>query len=196
MTATTLDPRTALVVVDLQKGILALPTIRPSGEILAAAVGLAAAFRRAGLPVVLVDVAGAPPGRVERPRSLAGLPADWREIPAELAADPGDLRVTKRSWGAFTATGLEATLRERGVTQVVLAGISTSIGIETTARQAFEAGFNVTVVTDAVTDLDAGAEERALSVIFPRIGETATLTEILALLETRPTETHHAETRR
>lgn len=188
MTATTLDPHTALVVVDLQKGILALPTIRPSGEILAAAVTLADAFRRAGLPVVLVDVAGAPPGRVERPRSLAGLPADWREIPAELA-DPGDLRVTKRSWGAFTATGLEATLRERGVTQVVLAGISTSIGIETTARQAFEAGFNVTIVTDAVTDLDAGAEERALSVIFPRIGETASVAEILALLATRPAET-------
>lgn len=185
MPITALDPLTALVVVDLQKGILALPTIRPSGEILAACVTLADGFRRAGLPVVLVDVAGTPPGRVERPRPVADLPADWREIPAELAADPADLRVTKRSWGAFTATGLEAALRERGVTQVVLAGISTSIGIETTARQAFEAGFNVTIVTDAVTDLDAGAQERAFTVIFPRIAETGTVAEALALLGDR-----------
>jgi len=182
MPATALDPTTALILIDLQKGILALPTIRPSGEIVAAAARLAAGFRRAGLPVVLVDVAGGPPVRVERPRSVAGLPADWRDLAPELGAAADDLRVTKRSWGAFTATGLEAALRERGVTQVVIAGISTSIGVETTARQAFEAGINVTVAVDAVTDLDAGAHERALTVIFPRIGETATVDEILALL--------------
>ncbi len=182
MPFTTLDPRTALLVVDLQKGILALPTAHPAAEILARAVTLAEAFRARGLPVVLVDVAGGSPGRVEQARSFAGLPADWRDLPPELGPAPGDIRVTKHGWGAFTGTGLEARLRAEGVTEVVVCGIATSIGVESTARQAHELGFNVAIVTDAMTDMFADAHAHALTRIFPRIAETGTTADLLARL--------------
>ena len=69
------------------------------------------------------------------------------------------------------------------MTQVALAGVATSIGVEFTAREAYELGFNVTLATDAVTDLDAGAHEYSVTRIFPRIGETGTMQEIIDLLE-------------
>jgi nicotinamidase-related amidase len=100
----------------------------------------------------------------------------------ELDLQPVDIRVTKRTWGAFPHTDLEGKLREAGVTQVVLCGIATSIGVETTAREAYSLGFNVTLATDAMTDLDAGAHENSIGKIFPRLGETGTIDEIIALL--------------
>jgi nicotinamidase-related amidase len=101
----------------------------------------------------------------------------------ELNAQPSDHRVTKRTWGAFTNTDLEAYLREQGVTQVVLVGVATSIGVESTARYANELGFNVTLVVDAMTDLNADAHTNSITRIFPRLGETGTTQEVLELLE-------------
>jgi nicotinamidase-related amidase len=183
MPLTTLDPNTALVIIDLQKGIVANPTAHPSREIVRRAGELAAAFRRRKLPVVLVNVAGGAPGRTEQGRKLDGLPADWAELVPELEQQPQDLTLTKRTWGAFTHSKLEEELRKRGVTQVVLAGISTSIGVESTARQAYEAGFNVTLAVDAMTDTSVDAHENSVKRIFPRLGETGTTHEIIGLLE-------------
>ena len=185
MPITTLDPRTALVLIDLQKGIVALPTVHPASGVVARAAELAAAFRRHALPVVLVNVVGAAPGRTDpQPRRPAPGP-DWAELVPELAAQPQDIRVSKKTWGAFTGTGLEAALRERGVTQVVLAGISTSIGVESTARQARELGLNVALAVDAVTDTNADAHANSVARIFPRLGETGLTQDLLALLEAR-----------
>lgn len=175
----TLDPLPALVVIDLQKGIVAMPTVHPAEEVVARAAALAAAFRRRGLPVVLVNVAGGAPGRNEQPMS-GSLPAGWTELVAELAPAPSDHCVTKKTWGAFTGTDLAAWLSERGATQVVLAGIATSIGVESTARQAHELGFNVALVTDAMTDRSAEAHENSTTRIFPRLGERTTTAEIVA----------------
>lgn len=182
MPVTALDPKTALIVVDLQKGIVSLP-VAGIGEVLKNAAALAAAFRRDGLPVVLVNVAGGAPGRAEQSRPLANLPADWTELAPELDRQPEDHLVTKRTWGAFVNTGLEDHLKSRSVTQVVLAGVSTSIGVESTARQAYEAGFNVTLATDAMTDMNPDAHLNSTARIFPRLGETGTTADILALLE-------------
>lgn len=183
MTATTLDPHTALVLIDLQQGIVALPTAHPADEIIARGAELAAAFRKRGLPVVLVNVTGVPPGRNESPvRSGGSLPDDWATLVDALDRQPGDITVTKQQWGAFYGTSLDLELRRRGVTQIVLAGIATSIGVESTARAAHEHGYHVTVVTDAVTDMDADAHAHAVGKIFPRLGETAGTDEILALL--------------
>ena len=63
MTVTTLDAKTALIVVDLQKGIVSLPAVHPMDGVVKHVGALAAAFRRYGLPVVLVNVAGGAPGR-------------------------------------------------------------------------------------------------------------------------------------
>lgn len=185
MTVTTLDPKTALIVIDLQKGIVGYPTVHPIGGVLASATVLTDAFRRRGLPVVLVNVTGGAPGRNERSHSLEGLPADWADLVPELNVQPDDLLVTKKTWGAFTNTDLEARLKTLGVTQVVLAGVATSIGVESTARHAYELGFNVTLARDAMTDMSFEAHDNSIARIFPRLGETGSTQEIVDLLEKR-----------
>jgi nicotinamidase-related amidase len=183
MPATSLDRRTALIVVDLQKGIVSVPAVHPLANVVKNASTLATAFRCHDLPVVLVNAAGGAPGRTEQPRHLGDLPADWTELLPELDRQPQDHLVTKRTWGAFTGTGLERLLREQGVTQVVICGVATSIGVESTARHAHELGFNITVAADAVTDMYADAHANSLTRIFPRLGETAATQEIINLLE-------------
>ncbi|MCS0502063.1 isochorismatase family protein [Ancylobacter mangrovi] len=183
MTVTTLDPRSALIVVDLQKGIVSLPTAHPAGDVVKQVRKLADAFRGRGLPVVLVNVAGGAPGRTEQQRPRRDYAADWAELIPELGRQPQDHLVTKHTLGAFTNTDLDAWLKAAGVTQVVVAGIATSIGVETTARQAYELGFNVTLATDAMTDLQADPHAYSIAHVFPRIGETGTTQEIIALLE-------------
>ncbi len=185
MTVTTLDPKTALVVIDLQKGIVTRSTAQPMGEVVKHASALADAFRRHGLPVVLVNVAGGAPGRTGQARNLGELPADWTELLPELNRQPGDHTVTKRTWGAFTGTDLEQHLRKLGVTQAVIAGVATSIGVESTARQAYELGFNVTLAIDAMTDMNLDAHTNSITRIFPRLGETGTAAEIVELLQNR-----------
>lgn len=183
MTISTLDPHTALVVIDLQKGIVAYPTAHPAQEVVAHASALADAFRRHGLPVVLVNVTGGAPGRTERPPNTAARPADWAELVPELNRQPQDHVVTKRTWGAFTHTDLEVYLKKQGVTQIVFAGIATSIGVESTARHAHELGFHVALAVDAMTDMSAEAHVHSVASIFPRLGETGSTDEIIRLLD-------------
>lgn len=185
MPVTTLDANTALLVIDLQKGIVSLPTAPPTADVVQRAGALAEAFRGLALPVVLVNVAGGAPGRTEQSRSLTGLPADWTDLVPELNRQPQDHVVTKRTWGAFSHTDLEAHLTSRGVTQVVIAGVATSIGVESTARQAYELGFNVTLAVDAMTDMNPDAHHNSIARIFPRLGETGHSQQIVDLLKTR-----------
>jgi nicotinamidase-related amidase len=183
MAVTTLDPKTALILVDLQKGIASIPAAHPAAEIIAKASSLAKTFRAHHLPVVLVNVGGGAPGRTEAPPRGGERPADWMELVPELDAQPSDILVTKKTWGAFTNTGLGDQLKALGVTQVVVAGIATTFGVESTARQAFELGMNVTLATDAMTDPNPDAHHNSITRIFPRLGETGTTAEILALLK-------------
>ncbi|MEV0276586.1 isochorismatase family protein [Streptomyces sp. NPDC050610] len=182
MPATTLDANTALVLIDLQKGITALPTFSPAADVVARSAELAAAFRERGLPVVLVNVTGGAPGRTQAGMPGGELPADWAELVPELDQRPSDITVTKQQWGAFHGTGLDLELRRRGVTQIVLAGIATSIGVESTARAAHEHGYHVTIATDAVTDMDADAHRNSVEKIFPRLGELDSTKAVIGLL--------------
>ncbi len=183
MPITKLDTVAALVLIDLQKGIVGLPTAHPAGEIVGRAARLAAAFRKKGMPVVLVHVNGAAPGRTDivRPKSVP--PPDWSELVPELDQQPADYIVTKQRWGAFLSTSLDEYLRQRGVTQIVLAGIATSVGVESTARSAFDLGYNVVLVVDAMTDRDAEMHRHSVEKIFPRLGETDTTDNVLNLLQ-------------
>ena len=183
MSASRLDPVTALVVIDLQKGLLGYPTVHPIEGVLAQASALAQAFRRRGLPVVLVNVTGGAPGRTEKPRPGGPFATDFAAFAPELDQQPADHVETKQTWGAFTGTGLEAFLVSSGATQIVLCGVATSIGVESTARHAYELGFNVTLALDAMTDVNPAAHANSVAQIFPRLGETATTTEIIALLD-------------
>jgi nicotinamidase-related amidase len=183
MAITALDPKTALILIDLQKGIIAYPTAHPADEVVRHAAALADAFRRHDLLVVLVNVAGGAPGRTEQTRSRGEFPADWTDLVSELNQQPEDHTITKRTWGAFTNTSLDEHLKKLGVTQVVIAGVATSIGVESTARQAHELGFNVTLAVDAMTDKSLDAHSNSITRIFPRLGETGTTGEIVALLD-------------
>jgi nicotinamidase-related amidase len=184
MAISTLDAKTALIVIDLQKGIVAMAGADAVSVVIANAARLADGFRLRGLPVVLVNVVpSAAPRRVEQARTLPELPPGWADLVPELNKQPTDHCVTKHTWGAFSGTGLEDWLKAQGVTQIVLAGVSTSIGVDTTARQAFAAGFNIAFAVDAMTDMSAEAHAHSMTRIFPRIGETGTTCDIIDLLQ-------------
>jgi len=192
MPLTTLDPNTALIVIDLQKGIVNGNFIHPIGDIIDRTRALIDVFRAKNLPVVLVNVAGRPPGRTEQgPRSDISFSEGWTDLLPQMDQQPSDIVVTKRSWGAFATTDLEGQLKARGVTQVVVTGVVTSGGVEATARQAYEQGFNVTLALDAMTDLRAEAHEYSVRRVFPRVGETGSTREIIFLME-RPLEKRSA----
>jgi len=182
MPITKLDTTPALVVIDLQKGTAGFPTAHPAAEIIARNALLARAFREKGLPVVLVNVAGMPPGRTEAGRPKFEFPPDWTALVPELQQQPDDYLVTKHCVGAFTGTPLHDILHQRGVTQIVLTGIATSAGVESTARTAYDYGYNMVFIVDAMTDRDAEKHQHCVE-NFPRLGERDTTENLLNLLQ-------------
>ena len=181
MPFTSLDARTALIVIDLQKGIAALPPAEVSRPAIAKAVRLIETFRAGRLPVVLVNVTGGAPGRTDQ-KPGGNRSTDWAELLPELGQTPDDIRVTKKTWGAFTGTGLDGHLRDLGVTGVVICGIATSRGVESTARFAHELGYNVALPVDAMADANPEAHRRSVELTFPWIAETGTTDELMALI--------------
>jgi nicotinamidase-related amidase len=172
---------TALILIDLQKGLLGLSTAPHSmAEVLTKGMMLAKCFRAAGAPVVLVNVAFSagfgdvlktPVDKAPQARAGAGTP-DFSEL-ANGLAEPSDLRVTKRQCGAFYGTDLDLQLRRRGVTNVVLGGVATNIGVESTARAAHEHGYGVVLAEDAITGHTVEMHGFAFEHIFPRLGRAA-----------------------
>jgi nicotinamidase-related amidase len=178
---------TALILIDLQKGIAAHQLAPYSFEaVLAKGKELARRFRVAKAPVVLVNVAFAPDfsdalkAPVDRPLGAAppgGFPEDWSEL-ADGLAEASDLKVTKRQWGAFYGTDLDLQLRRRGVTTVVIGGVATNMGVESTVRAAHEHGYAVVLAEDAATSLSAEMHAFAFEHIFPHLGRVAKADEI------------------
>ena len=108
MPLTQIDPVAAVVIIDLQKGIVAMSTAQPVDPVVHNAAELARAFRKRGLPVVLVNVASPAPGRTQTPRrNTAGFPTDWTDIVPELGPHATDHRVTKHAFGAFAYFRIE-----------------------------------------------------------------------------------------
>ena len=185
MPLSTLDPTPALVVIDLQKGIVSGPV----AQVVPNATALATAFRGHDLPVVLVSVTGRAPGRTDAGQAGAGrgsdgpFPPGWADIIGELGPEPDDHLITKRRRSAFHDTGLDTLLRDLGVTQIVLAGVSTSSGVESTARSGHDHGYHVVLATDAMADPDPSLHRHSLERVFPKLGETATSAEIIGFLD-------------
>ena len=178
-----IDPKTtALVLIDLQNGIISGTYAPRSGaEVLETCRAVAVQFRQAGAPVVLVNVAWAAdfgdalPQKVDQPpqRPERGLPKDWSSLARGLART-GDIRVTKRQWGAFHGTELDLQLRRRGIETIVLGGLVTNFGVESTARQAWERGYETILLKDACSAPSAELHDLAFRYIFPRIGRVTT----------------------
>jgi nicotinamidase-related amidase len=173
-----LDPKsTALVLIDLQNGILDTPlTPLPGDALLAGGQALAERFRAVGATVVLVnasfsaDGGDRPSQNVDEPTPIpaGGFPAEWVALAPDLAQQ-GDILITKRQWGAFYGTELDLQLRRRGVRTIVLGGVATQAGVESTARQAWEHGYDVVTVTDVLTSRILEAHEASMRYILPRI---------------------------
>jgi nicotinamidase-related amidase len=182
MPLTTLDTNAALIVIDLQKGIAGMPMVHPTSEIIDRSAQLARAFRERGLPVVLVNVAAMAPGRTDTARPKLAFPPDWTDLVPELDQQPSDCLITKQRVGAFIGTGLQDYLSQRGVTQIFLTGIATSAGVQATGWSAYDSGYNVVFVVDAMTDREAVAHSHCVEKVFPRIGETDTTENVLQVL--------------
>ncbi|HEY3783333.1 MAG TPA: isochorismatase family cysteine hydrolase [Fimbriimonadaceae bacterium] len=182
MPLTELDPKAALIVIDLQKGIVGFPTVTPASEIIEKAAELAEAFRETDHEVVWVHVTDRAPGRTDAGTPKMAFPDGWDQLVHELNRKQSDHVVEKRRWGAFVGTNLDEILKTKGVTQVFMAGISTSAGVESTARSAYDLGYNVVFITDAMTDRTEEAQKYCVETLFPKMGETCTCAEVLEQL--------------
>jgi nicotinamidase-related amidase len=176
VTAPVIDPATsALVLIDLQTRIVGLETAPYTGpEVVRRSHRLAEAFRARGAKLAVVQV--------QRPGPDAQPPGS--ELVAEAEPVPGDIVVTKFSWGAFPGTDLDAQLRAAGVRTLVFAGLVTNFGVESTARAAGDLGYEMVLVEDAMSGLTADAHRFAVTEIFPRMGTVASTDEVLAALPT------------
>ncbi len=186
-----LDPATtALVAIGLQNAVVAMATEpRLPGVVVHNTVRLADALRAKGGTVVWVRVASAPDGRdmlkplTDAPSPWSGArPAGWAELVAELGVQPHDHVLTKKQWGAFYGTDLDLQLRRRGITTIVLTGIATCMGVESTARSAFEHGYQQVFVEDAMASRTAAEHGHTIGHIFPRLGRVRSTADVLAAL--------------
>ena len=176
---------TALVVIDLQKGIRAQPTQPyPALEVIRNAAQLVTAFRKNGMPVFLVHVVASPETLLKVNSDLSfsrsgPLSPDWSEFAPEIAPVSSDIVIAKKQWGAFYGTDLELQLRRRGMDTIVLCGIATDIGVESTARFAYEYGFQQVFAEDAMSSRSTEQHNAAIRFIFPRMGRVRKTNEIL-----------------
>ena len=183
--------KTGLVVIDLQKGIVGRDAKPNSAaDVVARASALADSFRKNSMPVFLVHVGGSADGKDRlspitdsaNPWTSAKMPPDWSEIVPELGPYAGDQVILKKQWGAFYGTDLDLQLRRRGLDTIVLCGISTNIGVESTARFAFEYGYQQIFVKDACSAMSAEAHENSFSEIFSRMGRIRSAQDVLDCL--------------
>src|ERR1039457_2336781 len=179
--------KTALVVIDLQKGIVGRQTAPYASDfVVKNAAALADAFRKIGMPVFLVRVAFSSDRKdvlhpiADTPWPAQTPPPGWTDIVPEMGSKPGDFVITKHQWGAFYGTELDLEFRRRGITTMVLCGIATNIGVESTARFAYEYGYNQVFAEDAMSALSAEEHTATVTKIFPRIGLVRKTDEILA----------------
>jgi nicotinamidase-related amidase len=195
---TSIDKITALILIDLQKGVVSMDTAHPVKEVVANAVKLINAFRKEKLPVVLVNVNPMGASWTKSRKEVSTVPKNplmqslakgamqitgFDEIVPEIIRHPEDILITKRNWNAFFNTKLNEELQKRNVTGIVIAGISTSIGVEGTARAASELGYNISFATDGMTDRLMAAHNNSIQNIFPRLGELGTIDEIIDKLK-------------
>ncbi len=189
----TLDPRsTALVLIDLQRGIVGR-ALAPydAGRVVQNAIRLGRRCNDLGTAVVLVHVTFGP-GGVDRPQQPVdsptplppgGYPAEWADFIPEVAELRADVVITKRQWGAFHGTELDLQLRRRGITTIILGGIATNYGVESTAREAWQHNYSVVVAEDACTSMDAEMHRFSVDRIFPRLARVRSTNAILATLD-------------
>ena len=178
-----IEGQPALLVVDLQAGTLASAFAHPADDVLSATASLVDAFRGRRAPVVFATSTGTPPGRNAYGSQQRLFPEEARAIAPALGARDDEPVVARAALSAFSGTDLDAMLRDRGVATVVVAGVATSFGVESSVRAAYDLRFHVVVASDAVTDLRRETHDHALRAVFPAIAQVAATAEIVGLLD-------------
>lgn len=110
------------------------------------------------------------------------MPSDFSEIVPEMGPAETDFIIIKKQWGAFYGTDLDLQLRRRKIENIVLCGIATNIGVESTARFAFEYGYQQIFVEDAMSSMTEEAHNHSITTTFPRLGRVRKTEDILASL--------------
>jgi nicotinamidase-related amidase len=181
--------KTAIVVIDLQKGIASMPSRPyPAQDVIANAAKLVNAFRKSRMPVFLVHVnptaeTALHPISDDVPARLQAMPADWAEFVPEMTPEGSDVVITKKQWGAFYGTDLDLQLRRRKIDTIVLCGISTDFGVESTARFAYEYGYQVIFAENAMSSRSDEQHNASVNFIFKRIGRVRKTDEILKAIQ-------------
>lgn len=181
MALTQLDQHAALIIIDLQKGIVSLPLAHSARDIVTKSDTLAKVCRQKNISVVIVNVTGFAKGRNDMGEHSTP-PNDWANLVPELTVESQDKLISKQTWGAFTNTDLDQYLKQNNITQLFICGIATSMGVESTARFASELGYNVVLITDVMSDMNENSHDNSIKNIFPKLGETVKYEEFLTLL--------------
>jgi nicotinamidase-related amidase len=180
--------RTALIVIDLQKGIVAIPNIAPHpvSEVIANASKLAEVFRKNKMPVFLIHVAPTKDTylrqQADNPMAMGTIPKEWAHFVPEMTPTPSDIVITKQQWGAFYGTDLELQLRRRNIDTIVLCGIATNIGVESTARFAYEFNYAQIFAEDAMSTWSENDHNTTINSIFKSIGRVRSTQDIIQSL--------------
>lgn len=190
MTSEFLDhKKTALIVIDLQKGIVSMPT-KPydTREVVRNAASLARKFREKSMPVFLVHVysdvdTSLHPLNDSGQMRRGDMPEDWHEFVPKLERSGNDVIITKKQWGAFYGTDLDLQLRRRKIETIVLCGIATKYGVESTARFAYEYGYQQVFPEDAMSDLSEESHRDSVEYVLKRIGRVRKTEEILKWIQ-------------
>jgi nicotinamidase-related amidase len=184
-----LDPKTtALVLIDLQNGIVGRQLAPHSAaEVMKNSVKIAEALRASGGKVIYVRVLVSEmlrlPVDAPNPTPDTPPPASASELSLDAGFTQSDVLVTKRQWGAFYGTDLEQHLRRAGIRTIIMGGVATNFGVESTARAAADQGFALVFAEDAMSSMSAEWHEFPLKAVFPRMGKIRSSTEIVAALE-------------
>ena len=181
--------KTAIVVIDLQAGIVAMPTEpHPAKIVIENTAKLLTEARKKRIAVFLVHVTPSPDLKdalhpiTETAFQTSGYNPDWSRYVPELNIQSSDFLITKHQWGAFYGTELDLQLRRRGIETIILCGISTNIGVESTARFAYEFGYNQIFVQDAMAARSKEEHTYPIKYIFPRLGLIRNTDEVLQSL--------------
>ena len=167
---------TALVVIDLQHAIVSRETAPYSPtDVIRNVRTLADTLRSHGVTIdevlrLTVDQS--------MPRPAGGIPSNASDLIPEIGLQSSDVVILKRQWGAFYGTGLDQQLRRRGIRTIIMAGIATNIGVESTARAAFDRGYELIFAEDAMSSIGAEAHRFSTTQIFPRMGRVRSSKEI------------------
>jgi len=188
-----LDPqKTALILIDLQQGLMSMPLAPNSADIvLANGLRLAKALQGQGGMVIPVRVefsdhyADRPGQYVDQPMTLPreGLPEGWATLAPEVVALKSEITITKRQWSAFFGTELDLQLRRRGFTHVIIGGLATNFGVESTARDAWQHDYAVIIAEDICSTFSDEMHLFALEKTLPRVAKIRKTDEIIAALQ-------------